>query len=153
MIDLKTWAVAPFFPDARTFHNIYKLQKHVLLRHQSYLIVFMGKKIYDFGDNSPLKYHFYWQNYIFMEVSSLCLLSVIKTDMKTMLILYNQVHTNCTDAIHRGIKRHWYPNFVEMSYRVAILCKVKSPETDNSTLATQFISLNKITRYHNTFYF
>jgi hypothetical protein len=24
------------------FHNIYKLQKHVLLRHQSYLIVFMG---------------------------------------------------------------------------------------------------------------
>ena len=26
MIDLKTRAVAPFFPDARTFHNIYKLQ-------------------------------------------------------------------------------------------------------------------------------
>jgi hypothetical protein len=26
------------------FHNIYKLQKHVLLRHQSYLIVFMGYK-------------------------------------------------------------------------------------------------------------
>jgi hypothetical protein len=42
LIDLKTRAVAPFFPDARTFHNIYKLQKHVLLRHQSYLIVFMG---------------------------------------------------------------------------------------------------------------
>jgi hypothetical protein len=41
-IDLKTRAIAPFFPDARTFHNIYKLQKHVLLRHQSYLIVFMG---------------------------------------------------------------------------------------------------------------
>jgi hypothetical protein len=37
-------AVAPFFPDARTFHNMYKLQKHVLLRHQSYLIVFMGNK-------------------------------------------------------------------------------------------------------------
>jgi hypothetical protein len=37
-------AGAPFFPDARTFHNIYKLQKHVLLRHQSYLIVFMGSK-------------------------------------------------------------------------------------------------------------
>jgi hypothetical protein len=29
--------------------NIYKLQKHVLLRHQSYLIVFMGTKLYDFG--------------------------------------------------------------------------------------------------------
>jgi hypothetical protein len=35
LIDLKTRAVAPFFPDTRTFHNIYKLQKHVLLRHQS----------------------------------------------------------------------------------------------------------------------
>jgi uncharacterized membrane protein len=35
-------SVAGFVPDARTFHNIYKLQKHVLLRHQSYLIVFMG---------------------------------------------------------------------------------------------------------------
>jgi hypothetical protein len=34
LIDLKTRAVAPFFPDVRTFHNIYKLQKHVLLRHQ-----------------------------------------------------------------------------------------------------------------------
>jgi hypothetical protein len=30
LIDLKTRAVARFFPDARTFHNIYKLQKHVL---------------------------------------------------------------------------------------------------------------------------
>jgi hypothetical protein len=27
LIDLKTRAVAPFVPDARTFHNIYKLQK------------------------------------------------------------------------------------------------------------------------------
>ena len=44
MIDLKTRAVAPFAPDARTFHNIYKLQKHVLFRHQSYLIDFMGNK-------------------------------------------------------------------------------------------------------------
>ena len=44
MIDLKTRAVAPFFPDARTFHNIYKSQKHALLRYQSYLIVFMGNK-------------------------------------------------------------------------------------------------------------
>ena len=44
MIDLKTRAVAPFFPDARAFRNIYKLQKHVLLRHQSHLIVFMGNK-------------------------------------------------------------------------------------------------------------
>jgi hypothetical protein len=44
LIDLKTRAVAPFPPDARTFLNIYKLQKHVLLRHQSYLIVFMCNK-------------------------------------------------------------------------------------------------------------
>jgi hypothetical protein len=36
------YAVAPFPSDAHTFHNIYKLQKHVLLRHQSYLLVFMG---------------------------------------------------------------------------------------------------------------
>jgi hypothetical protein len=42
LIDLKTQAVAGFVPDARTFHNIYKLQKNVLLRHQSYPIVFMG---------------------------------------------------------------------------------------------------------------
>jgi hypothetical protein len=46
LIDLKTRAVARFFPDARTFHNINKLQKHVLLRHQSYLIVVTGKKNY-----------------------------------------------------------------------------------------------------------
>ena len=50
MIDLKTRAVAPFFLDARTFHNIYKLQKHVLLRHQSYKasnnIVFVCKSYY-----------------------------------------------------------------------------------------------------------
>ena len=32
-----------------TFHNIYKLQKHVLLRHQSYPIVLWVAKIYDFG--------------------------------------------------------------------------------------------------------
>jgi hypothetical protein len=38
-----------FFSDARTFHNIYKLQKHVLLRHQSYLIVFTVNKILRFG--------------------------------------------------------------------------------------------------------
>ena len=44
MIDLKTRAVAPFPPDARTFHNIYKLQKHVLSRHQSYMIVYIGNK-------------------------------------------------------------------------------------------------------------
>ena len=55
MIDLKTRAVAPFFPDARTFHNIYKLQKHVLLRHQSYLIVLWVTKIYDFGRYCPFK--------------------------------------------------------------------------------------------------
>ena len=55
MIDLKTQAVPPFSPNARTFHNIYKLQKHVLLRHQSYLIVFMGnKKITILADNAPL---------------------------------------------------------------------------------------------------
>jgi hypothetical protein len=44
LIALNTRAVAHFYPDARTFHNIYKLQKHVLLRHQSYLIDFMGNK-------------------------------------------------------------------------------------------------------------
>jgi hypothetical protein len=54
LIDLKTRAVAPFFPDARTFHNIYKLQKHVLLRHQSYLIVFMGNKNLRFWQIMPL---------------------------------------------------------------------------------------------------
>jgi hypothetical protein len=54
LIDLKTRAVAPFFPDARTFHNIYKLHKHVLLRHQSYLIVFMGKKDLRFWQIMPL---------------------------------------------------------------------------------------------------
>jgi len=30
--DLKTPAVSRFVPDARTFHNIYKLQKHVLFK-------------------------------------------------------------------------------------------------------------------------
>jgi hypothetical protein len=54
LIDLKTRTVAPFFPDARTFHNIYKLQKHVLLRHQSYLIVFMGNKNLRFWQIMPL---------------------------------------------------------------------------------------------------
>ena len=55
MIDLKTRAVARFVPDARTFHSIYKLQTHVLLRHQSYLIVLMGNKnLYDLADNAPL---------------------------------------------------------------------------------------------------
>ena len=54
MIDLKTRAVAPFSPDARTFHNIYKLQKHVVLKHQSYLIVFMGNKNLRFLQIMPL---------------------------------------------------------------------------------------------------
>ena len=54
MIDLKTRAVAPFFPDPRTFHNIYKLQKCVLLRHQSYLIVFTGNKNLRFWQIMPL---------------------------------------------------------------------------------------------------
>ena len=45
-----------FSPDARTFHNMYKLQKHVLLRHQSYLIAFMGNKNLRFlTDNAPLR--------------------------------------------------------------------------------------------------
>ena len=35
--------------NARTFHNIYKLQRHVLLRHQSYLIVFTGNNNFQFG--------------------------------------------------------------------------------------------------------
>ena len=67
MIDLNTRAVAPFFPDAHTFHNIYKLQKHVLLRHQSYLIVFMGNKNFTIlADNSPLNKHFccVWKSYM-----------------------------------------------------------------------------------------
>ena len=38
----------------RTFHNIYKLQKHVLLRHQSYLIVLWVTKFTILGDNAPL---------------------------------------------------------------------------------------------------
>ena len=54
LINLKTRAVAPFFLDARTFHNSYKLQKHVLLRHQSYLIVFMGNKNLRFWQIIPL---------------------------------------------------------------------------------------------------
>jgi hypothetical protein len=49
-----TRAVAPFSPDARTFHNIYKLQKHVLLRHQSYPIAFMGNKNLRFWHIMPL---------------------------------------------------------------------------------------------------
>jgi hypothetical protein len=55
LIDLKTRAVAPFPPHARTFHNIYKLQKHVLLRHQSYLIVFMGNTNLRFWQIMPLQ--------------------------------------------------------------------------------------------------
>jgi hypothetical protein len=54
LIDLKTRAVAPFSPDARTCHNIYKLQKHVLLRHQSYLLVFMGNTNLRFWEIMPL---------------------------------------------------------------------------------------------------
>jgi hypothetical protein len=38
LIDLKTRAVAPFSPDARTFHYIYKLQKHVLLKIKASII-------------------------------------------------------------------------------------------------------------------
>jgi hypothetical protein len=56
LIDLKTRAVAPFSPDARTFHNIYKLQKHVLIRHQSHLIIFMGNKNLRFWQIMPFKY-------------------------------------------------------------------------------------------------
>jgi hypothetical protein len=54
LINLKTRAVAPFFLDARTFHNSYKLQKHVLLGHQSYLIVFMDNKNLRFWQIMPL---------------------------------------------------------------------------------------------------
>jgi hypothetical protein len=35
-------------------HNIYKLKKHVLLRHQSYLIVFMGNKNLRFWQIMPI---------------------------------------------------------------------------------------------------
>jgi hypothetical protein len=59
LIDLKTRAVAPFFPDVRTFHNIYKLQKHVLLRHQSYRDSFYGlQKFTILADNAPLNIEF-----------------------------------------------------------------------------------------------
>jgi hypothetical protein len=40
LIDLKTRAVARFFPDAHTFHNIYKFLQLT--------------KIYDLADNAPL---------------------------------------------------------------------------------------------------
>ena len=63
MIDLKTRAVARFFPDECTFHNIYKLQKHVLLRHESYLIVFMG------NNNLQLLYNnFLVQTFVFLSI-------------------------------------------------------------------------------------
>jgi hypothetical protein len=32
IVHTKTRAVVPFFLDARTFHNIYKLQKHVFIK-------------------------------------------------------------------------------------------------------------------------
>jgi hypothetical protein len=51
---VKTRAVVPFFPDARTLHSMYKLQKRVLLRHQSYLIVFMGNTNLRFWQIMPL---------------------------------------------------------------------------------------------------
>jgi hypothetical protein len=46
--------IVSVFADARTFHNIYKLHKHVLLRHQSYLIVFMGNTNLRFWQIMPL---------------------------------------------------------------------------------------------------
>jgi hypothetical protein len=73
LIDLKTRAVAPFSRDARTFHNIYKLQKHVLLRHQSYLIVFMGNKNLRFWQIMPLYIMIYDVKYVNPMHSSLYL--------------------------------------------------------------------------------
>jgi hypothetical protein len=62
---LKNDKTIPFSPDARTFHNIYKLQKHVLLRHQSYLIVFMGNKNLRFWHhNFPFKKYIHVYIYI-----------------------------------------------------------------------------------------
>jgi hypothetical protein len=58
-----TWSISKheqlhgFLPDARTFHNIYKLQKHVLLRHQSYLIAFTGNTNLRFGDQNRFMQH------------------------------------------------------------------------------------------------
>ena len=75
MIDLKTRTVAPFSPDVRTSHNIYKLQKHVLLRHQSYLIVFMGNKNLRF-----------WQ-IIRPTLSSICEQTCLKLGSMNLLLL------------------------------------------------------------------
>jgi protease II len=54
-----------FFPDARTFHNIYKLQKHVLLRHQSYLTLITDKEPCKFAVNKRQN-----ANYSFLPVTS-----------------------------------------------------------------------------------
>jgi hypothetical protein len=55
LIDLKTRAVAPFFPDARTFHNIYKLQKHVFIKASIISDSFYGKQKFTIlADNATL---------------------------------------------------------------------------------------------------
>jgi hypothetical protein len=43
-----------FILELNRIFNIYKLQKHVLLRHQSYLIVFMGNKYLRLWQIMPL---------------------------------------------------------------------------------------------------
>jgi hypothetical protein len=83
----ETRTVAPFFPDARTFHNIYKLQKHVLLRHQSYPIVFMGNKNLRF-----------WQ-IIRPTLSSICEQTCLKLGSK-----------GATARVLRSIKK-WTPSY------------------------------------------
>ena len=55
MIDLKTRAVAPFFLDARTFHNIYKLQKHVFIKVSIISDSFYGQQKFTIlANNAPL---------------------------------------------------------------------------------------------------
>jgi hypothetical protein len=79
---LKTRAVAPFFPDARTFHNIYKLQKHDSLRHQSYLIVFMGSKNLRFWLSCIYIYIFV----ILYTNDNLRYFSIMKADFKVLVL-------------------------------------------------------------------
>ena len=138
MIDLKTRAVAPFSPDARTFHNIYKLQKHVLLRHQSYLIVVMGNKNSRFWQIMPLlrefkllctlqQKNYYWSTAM-IQLSSLTLVSrwskfllssskIKKKSEKFIFLIFLNFEKNCrlkseywlVIFIFRKIQAMYYP--------------------------------------------
>jgi hypothetical protein len=52
LIDFKTRAVAPFSPDARTFHNIYKFIKASIISDSLY----GQRKIVILADNAPLTF-------------------------------------------------------------------------------------------------